>query len=164
MPSSTIATASGSRATLATKLVPRSSIGFLLVLVGQFLCGFHRRAHDRRIARAAAQMPAEQVANVFVIRLLVPAQEAVERHQDAGGAEAALQRMIALQRRLQNAEPVCRRREPFHGAELAAVDLRGQGEAGARRLAVDRDGAGAAHAVLAADMGSGGADLVAQEI
>ena len=99
-----------------------------------------------------------------LIRLLVLAQEAVERHQDAGGAEAALQRVVALERRLQDAEAAGRWREAFHRPDLAAVDLHGEREAGARRLAVDDDRAGAADAVLAADMGAGCADLVAQEI
>src|SRR5665213_272565 len=164
MPSSTIASASGSRATLPTKLVPRSSIRTLSALVGQFGGGLDRRANDRRIARASAQMSAQQIANALLIRSLVLAQEAVERHQDAGGAEAALQRVMALERRLQDAEAAGRRREAFHGPDLAAVNLHGKREAGACRLAVDEDGAGAAHPVFAADMRAGRADLMAQEI
>ena len=105
-------------------------------------------------------MPAEQIADAFLIRPRALAQKMVERHQDAGRAEAALQGMIAFQRRLQNAETVRRGRQSFHGAKLAAFDLRGQRQAGARRHAVNCDGAGAAHAMLAADMGAGGADLV----
>ena len=73
-------------------------------------------------------------------------------------------RVISLERCLQNAEAVRRRRKAFDGPHLAAVDLHGEREAGARRLAVDVDGAGAAHAVLAADMGAGRSDLMTQEI
>ena len=81
-----------------------------------------------------------------------------------GRAKTALQRVMALERRLQNAEAVGRRRQAFHGPDLAAVDLRGKRQAGPRRLAVDDDGAGAAHPMFAADIGAGRADLMAQEI
>ena len=47
---------------------------------------------------------------------------------------------------------------------LVAVRLHRQHQAGARRAAVEQDGAGAADAVLAAEMGAGQAELVAQEI
>ena len=49
-------------------------------------------------------MTAQYIADAFFIRPRMLAQEAVERHQDSGGTEAALQRMIAFERRLQNAE------------------------------------------------------------
>ena len=45
-----------------------------------------------------------------------------------------------------------------------ALGLHREHQAGARRHAVDLHGAGAADAVLAADMGAGGAEDVAQEI
>ena len=46
-------------------------------------------------------------------------------------------------------------RQPFDGADLLAIGLHGEHQAGAHRLAVDDDRAGAADAVLAADMGAG---------
>src|SRR5580658_2610522 len=104
MPSSTIASALGSRATLATKLVPRSSICFLSALIRQFRRGLQRRTHDRRVPRAAAQMTAQHIADACLIRPWVFAQETVERHQDPRGTEAALQRVIAFECRLQDAK------------------------------------------------------------
>ena len=71
---------------------------------------------------------------LLLVRPWVLAQEAVQRHQDPGGAKAALQRMISLECRLQNAEPIRCWREAFHGPDLAAVDLHREREAGARRL------------------------------
>ena len=56
------------------------------------------------------------------------------------------------------------RRQAFHRVDPAAIALHGQGEAGARGDAVDAHGAGAAHAVLAADVGAGRAEFLAQEI
>ncbi len=57
---------------------------------------------------------------------LLMAQEAVERHQDAGGAEPALQRVMPLECRLQDAKACGGRGQAFHGPHLAAVDLHGQ--------------------------------------
>ncbi|MGX1388797.1 hypothetical protein AB7M66_009928 [Bradyrhizobium japonicum] len=57
-----------------------------------------------------------------------------------------------------------RRREAFDGPELATIDLRSEREARPRQHAVDDNSAGATDAVLAADMGAGRAQLVAQKI
>jgi hypothetical protein len=54
--------------------------------------------------------------------------------------------------------------EPFDGHELRAVRLHRQHDAGARRFAVEVNGARAAHAMLATDMGAGEAEVLAQEI
>src|SRR5271167_3672241 len=129
MPSSTIASAWGSRATLATKLVPRSSICLLSVLVQQFRRRLKRRAHDRRIPRATAQMTAQHIADFFLVRLRVFAQESIQRHQNSGSAKAALQRVISLEGRLQHTKTARRRREAFHGPQFAAVDLHRECEA-----------------------------------
>jgi hypothetical protein len=45
-----------------------------------------------------------------------------------------------------------------------AVGLDGQHQAGAHGLAVEQDGAGTAHAVLAADVGAGEIEVVAEEV
>ena len=52
----------------------------------------------------------------------------------------------------------------FDCAHLAAFDLHGECEAGPRRLAVDGDGAGAAHAVFAPNMRARHPDLMPQEV
>ena len=65
---------------------------------------------------------------------------------------------------VQDAEAIRRGREAFDCAHLAALDLHGECEAGPRRLAVDGDGAGAAHAVFAADMGARKPQMMAQTI
>ena len=109
-------------------------------------------------------MSAEDIPNAFLIRSRVIAQEAIERHQDAGRAKAALKRVVALERRLQDAETAGRWRQALHGPNLATVDLNGEREASACRFPINVDGAGAAHAVLATDMGAGRADLMAQKI
>ncbi len=68
------------------------------------------------------------------------------------------------ERGLQNAQAIRRRRQRFDGTDVAALDLNRQRQAGAGQHAIDNNSARATHAMLAADMGAGGTDLLAQEI
>ena len=52
----------------------------------------------------------------------------------------------------------------FHRAHLLALRLHREHEAGAHRLAVEEHGAGAAHAVLTAEMRTGETAILAQRI
>jgi NAD(P)-dependent dehydrogenase (short-subunit alcohol dehydrogenase family) len=54
--------------------------------------------------------------------------------------------------------------EPLDGLELGAVELDGEEQARAHRLAVEEDGAGAADSVLAAEMGARQLQVLAQEV
>src|SRR6185312_3792671 len=54
--------------------------------------------------------------------------------------------------------------ERLDGLDAAAVGLHRKHAAGAGREPIEQDGAGAAHAVFAADMRAGQADLVADEV
>src|ERR1700742_2311155 len=148
MAPSTTAKALGSRSTLERKLLPRSSIGRTLP---QSFGGIHGRGHDGDIAGTAAQMAAEEFAHLVLGRVRLTPEIAVERHQDAGGTEAALQGVMAAEGFLQHGETAGLRRQPFHGADRCAVGLHRQRETGAGGHAVYLDGAGAADAVLAAD-------------
>ena len=56
------------------------------------------------------------------------------------------------------------RRQPFHGGDAAAVGLRREHQARADRGAVDDHRAGAAHAMLAADMRTGEQEIVTQKV
>src|SRR5437870_5138276 len=93
------------------------------------------------------------------------AQERDERHEDARRAEAALQPVSLAERGLKRMQRVARAvSEALHGLDLVAVRLDGEHEAGADRLAVQQHGAGAAHPVLASNVRSGEAQVVAQEV
>src|SRR5437899_10771052 len=93
------------------------------------------------------------------------AQERDERHEDARRAEAALQPVSLAESGLKRMQRVARAvSEALQGLDLVAVRLAGEQEAGADRVAVQQDGAGAAHPVLASDVRSGEAQLVAQEV
>src|SRR5215831_1988692 len=65
---------------------------------------------------------------------------------------------------LQHAEASIFAGEAFYSPNLAPLDLKGEGEASARRPAVDVHCTGAADAVFATDMRSGCADLVTDEV
>src|SRR2546430_7602489 len=81
------------------------------------------------------------------------AQERDERHEDARRAEAALQPVSLAERGLKRMQRVARAvSEALHGLDLVAVRLDGEHEAGADRLAVQQDGAGAAHPELASNV------------
>jgi len=68
--------------------------------------GIESRADDGRIARASAQMTAQQVADIALIGSRMVAQEVVKRHQDSSRAKAALQRVVTFERGLQDTEAV----------------------------------------------------------
>jgi len=72
-------------------------------------------------------------------------------------------RTTVAERGLQRAESG-RGRQPLDRRHRGAVELHGQQQAAARALTVDENGAGPAHAVLAADVGAGEGEVVAQEV
>src|SRR5258708_37810451 len=72
--------------------------------------------------------------------------------------------MVLVKRLLQRMQLVGARRDALDGEEIVAVRLHGEHQARARRAAVHQDRAGAAYAVLAAEMGAGEAELMADEI
>src|SRR5581483_7566087 len=121
------------------------------------------RAHDPGIAGAAAEIAAELEADARGVGVREPAHDVARGHQHAGRAVAALEPVLGLEG---GAKPRGNRIlvEPLDGADLAPLAGERQGDAGARRRIVDQQGAGAADAVLAADMRAGQELLLAQEI
>jgi hypothetical protein len=109
-------------------------------------------------------MATQKLANFGSIGRRALAQEMVERHQDAGGAEAALQRVMSPERGLQRAQAVSRRREAFDCADIAAVDLYGKRQASTGQHAIDSDSASPANAVFATDMDARRPDILAKKI
>jgi hypothetical protein len=88
----------------------------------------------------------------------------IERHQDPGAAETALQRVVTPESVLQNAQSIGSGRETLHRADIASVDLHCEREAGAGHHPVHGHGAGTADTVLASDVSAGRADLLTQKI
>ena len=85
------------------------------------------------------------------------------QHQKARRAVAALQAVVLDEGALQRMQFVAVG-EPFDGADFLALGLDGEHQAGAHRLVVDDDRAGAADAMLAADMGAGLPAIVANGV
>ena len=109
-------------------------------------------------------MAAQERAHRGLVRVGMGPQEPVERHQDPGRAEAALQGVVTAERLLEHRKPAGLRRQSLDSAQPRAVRLHRERQAGPRRDAVDFDRAGAAYAVLAAHMGAGHAEPMAQEV
>src|SRR5260370_20652547 len=107
-----MAMASGSRATRARKLVPRSSICRSVRFPQAPLRG-ERRRHDRDIAGAAAEMAGERLANLLLGCFRAVAQQGAERDQDARRAESALQRVMLAKTLLHGREVSRRRLQPL---------------------------------------------------
>src|SRR5215472_9636481 len=121
------------------------------------------RRHDVLVAGAAAQVAGDRLADLRLRRMGTFAQETGEGHQEARRAEPALQAMIFPECFLERAQGVTLG-QPFHGLDHAAVHLDGEEQARADGGAVDDDGAGAAHAVLAPEMRARQIEVVAQEV
>src|SRR4051794_34176132 len=125
---------------------------------------FLQRRHDAGVSRTAADVSAQHLAQLLFGRFRIAREEIAERHEDAGRAEAALQGVMVLERLLQLAQLAVRAGERFHGLHVAAFGLHGEREAGAHRGTIDLHRAAAADAMLAADVGSGRAEGMAQKI
>src|SRR5262249_34539697 len=115
------------------------------------------------IAGAATEIGRKQIEEVIVADVRVALEHACRQHEEARCAKAALQAVMVDERLLQRVQlvAVC---QAFDGADLAAFRLHGTHEARATRFAVEQNRARAAHAMLAADMGSGLPAIVADRI
>ena len=129
----------------------------------QALRRVERRLDDPGIAGAAAQIAGERLAHVLLARFRLFPQQLGQRDQHARRAEAALQAVIVDKGLLQNRQ-LAVGRKALDRRHLAVVRLHRKHQARARRVAVDQHRAGAAHAVLAAEMRAGEVEFVAQEI
>src|SRR5215469_7629409 len=85
-------------------------------------------------------------------------------HDHAGRAEAALQAVHHAKAFLQRRQRAVGIGHAFDGGDLAAIGLHGEHGAGFHRHAVDIDGAGTAMGGLAADMGAGHLQILADEM
>src|SRR4051794_20329811 len=99
----------------------------------------------------------------LIVRGAATGEKIVRRHQDPGRAEAALERVVALESVLQ------RREHRLTGKRLDRFDARSVGldredAAGAHRYAVESQRARTADPVLAADVGTREPEAVADEV
>ena len=126
---------------------------------------------DVGVAGAAAEVAADHVVDLLLGELrrgVARLQAGGDRHQEARRAEPALQRVAlaeGLLHRVQHlAAAVVVARQALDGGHLVPVDLDGEHQARAHRVAVDQHRARAADAVLAADVRAGQPEVVPQRV
>lgn len=127
------------------------------------MCEFADGIDDVLIARAATDVSGERFPDLLVAFQRVVAQKIGNRHDEARRAEAALQAVMLTKCFLNAPEPV-NASLALDGLDCHALCLHGERKARARATPVEEHGACAAYTVLAADMGSCEAQLVAQEV
>ncbi len=121
------------------------------------------RVDDPGVARAAAEVAAERGLDVVVGGIRVAIDERLGRHHHARCAVAALDGALGDERLLQRVHGAVRC-QPLDGRYLAAVGGDRQHQTRLHRLAVEEDRAGAAVAEVAAPLGTGEPEVVAQQL
>src|SRR5262249_42882426 len=141
--------------------------------------GQHRR-DDALVAGAPAKVGRDELPDLRLGRLLTRpgrrlavwgggrheasfGKKCLGKHQEAGRAKPALQRVMVAECLLQVGQLVAVG-QALHRADLRAVGLHPEDQAGARRRAVQPHRARAADAVLAAHVGAGVAEVVAEHV
>ena len=122
------------------------------------------RLDDLAVAGAAAQHARERLLDLGLARPRVRAQQRLGAHQHSGRADAALRRAVGDEGALQDRERAIGLGEALDRRHRAPGALADGDDARADLLAVEQHGAGAAVAGVAADLGAGEAELVAQGI
>ena len=131
--------------------------------------GLHRgpgvlhRVEDVEIAGAAAEIGRQRLAQPRLVDIGLALQHAQGQHQESRGAEAALQRVTVDEGPLQRVQLIAVG-EPLHRPYLATLRLAREHQAAPHRRAVEQDRAGAAHPVLAAEMGAGQPAILADRV
>ena len=118
---------------------------------------------DALVAGAAADVAGQLLAHLALVGVGLVAQQRERRHHEAGRAEPALEGELSMNACWSGCS-VSPSARPSIVVDVAAVGLHREHEARAHRLAVDEHRARAAHAVLAAEVGAGELELLAQEV
>ncbi len=117
---------------------------------------------DLRVAGAAAEHAAKRFLGLGAARAGFLFQQRGGGHQHPRRADAALGGAVAQEGALQAVQPVGG--EALDGGDVAADGGGGRRQAGADRLSVQQHGAGAAVAGVAADLGAGQAQHLAERV
>ena len=119
------------------------------------------RGHDVLVAGTAADVALDRVADLVVGRVAVAGEQVGRGHDHARRAEAALQAVLLPEGGLERVELVRAGGHALDGGDGGAVGLDGEHRARLHGAAVDVDGAGAALAGVAADVGAGQVEVLA---
>ncbi len=121
------------------------------------------RGDDVLVARAAADAARDRGADLVLARVGVGVQQRPDGHHHPRRAEAALERVQLVEALLHRVQlPVDLER--LHGADLVAGGHRREDRAGLDRLVVHEHDAGAAVGRVAAPVGAGEVERLAQEV
>src|ERR1700730_6525126 len=105
--------------------------------------GIHHRAHDLVVPRAPAEVAGEPVADLGLRRVERPLEQGLGRHEEPGGADAALERGALQELLLQRMERLAGG-HALDGLDLLPTALATQHETGADQAPVQHDAAGTA--------------------
>src|SRR5436190_4155921 len=128
------------------------------------LGGKLHRLDDLLVAGAAAQVPADRIADLRLGRIRIRVQQSLRGDEHSRRAVAALQAVRLAEAVLQNAHRAVGFRETLDGGDAVAVRLHRVHEAGPYGFPVEHHRARAADAVLAADVRAGEEQVVAQPV
>ena len=115
------------------------------------------------VGAAAAQVAAHPEADLGDGRRRLRAQQALGRHDLSRRAVAALERVLVGERLLDRPQLLAAH-QALDGRDLVALGLERERQAGVARHAVDQHRAGAALAALAAGLGAGQAEPLAEDV
>ena len=127
------------------------------------LRGGEHRLDDAGVAGTAAQVAFQPFAHLLLGRPGRLGEERAGGHQEAGRAVAALQAAVLGERLLERVKRTVARK-PLDRRHRAALRLHREREARLDDTAVDEHRAGAAHASLAAALGAGQREIIAQQV
>src|SRR6476469_8327245 len=122
------------------------------------------RGHDVVIARAAADVALDRVADLLVRRVGVAGQEIRCGHDHPRRAEPALEAVLRPEPGLERVERTVGSLHPLDRPDVRAVGLDREHRAALHGLAVDGHGARPALAGVAADVGAGELEVLAEEL
>src|SRR6266852_5613047 len=144
----------------------RSAVNQLCEIGVRHRLGARRdRLNDVLITGAAAEIAFELFANGVLAEIVALAVDDINRgHDHAGRAEAALQAMMLAERLLHRMQRRAVGGKTLDGLDLLPVSHDRERGAGFDRLAVEMHDAGAALRGVAADMGAGQPQILAQKL
>src|SRR5215212_6240241 len=125
---------------------------------------FADRGDDVVVARAAADVAFDRVADLVVRWIGVAGEEVGRGHDHSRSAEAALEAVLLPEGLLERVERAVARLHPLDRRQPGAVGLDGEHRAALHRLAVEVDRARAALAGVAADVRSRQLEILPQEL
>ena len=125
------------------------SVQRLSVASCMFFRGRAHRADDLVVARAAAQIAGQRVADLFFVRIGIAVEQRLGRHEKTRRADAALQRSVLDELALQRMQ-LAAGRKTFDRRHLTAFGFRAEHEARTHQAAIDGNAARAAIAGAAA--------------